>query len=154
MRSRRARLLGSPACAGVVGAVAAGAVSCRSVTPVVEFSTWEFEGFEVVSSVPEDPKGLAKADAVVLPASVRADRSEVLNQYAVVVAIHQMRGDVKDPVGDFFDTHLGREAFVGLNRRGRSVRPGGRCSRRRGPPGPGGRAGASARTAPRGPEAS
>jgi hypothetical protein len=26
---------------------------------------------------------------------------------AVVLAIHQMRGDVKVPVGDFFDTHLG-----------------------------------------------
>jgi hypothetical protein len=41
-----------------------------------------------------------------LPASVGPQRAEILNQCAVVLAVHQMRGDVKIPVADFFELHV------------------------------------------------
>jgi len=49
---------------------------------------------------------IARAAAADLPASVRPVRNEILNQCALVLAAHQMRGDVKVPAGEFFDAHL------------------------------------------------
>ncbi len=49
---------------------------------------------------------VARAGTTGLPASVEPMRNDILDQCAVVLAVHQMRGDIKVPVGDFFDAHL------------------------------------------------
>jgi hypothetical protein len=50
-------------------------------------------------------QAVALAETAHLPATVLSEGNEIANQCALVLAIHQMRGDVRSSVGDFFDQH-------------------------------------------------
>lgn len=66
---------------------------------LVATGAWDAQGQRLV------PIGetVALTGTAELPASVLAERNEIANQCALVLAVHQMRGDVKVPVSDFFD---------------------------------------------------
>jgi hypothetical protein len=51
-------------------------------------------------------EAVALAGTAQLPASVAGEANEIANQVALVLAVHQMRGDAKVPLSDFFDAHL------------------------------------------------
>jgi poly(3-hydroxybutyrate) depolymerase len=74
------------------------------VAALVATGAWDGQG--------RRPAGVSIADAVAraggvqLPASVLPQRSEIADQCALVLAVHQMRGDVKAQVGNFLDEHL------------------------------------------------
>jgi hypothetical protein len=52
--------------------------------------------------VPVD-EAVRLASTAALPEAVAPQANEIANQCALVLAVHQMRGDVKVPVADFFD---------------------------------------------------
>jgi len=68
---------------------------------LVAGGVWDANGHRQ-ASVEEAAALVEMAD---LPDSVQPERGEIVNQCALVLAIHQMRGDVKVPVSDFFDAH-------------------------------------------------
>ncbi len=55
--------------------------------------------------VPVD-EAVRLAGTAALPDAVAPEANEIANQCALVLAVHQMRGDVKVPVADFFDGQL------------------------------------------------
>ncbi|HKE73296.1 MAG TPA: hypothetical protein VKB57_06760 [Acidimicrobiales bacterium] len=69
---------------------------------LVATGAWDAAG---TRQVPID-EAIARAASADLPAAARPVANEVANQVALVLAVHQMRGDVKVPVADFFDAHL------------------------------------------------
>lgn len=70
---------------------------------LVATGAWDAEG---IRRVPVD-EAVALAATADLPAAVEPAAREVTNQVAVALAVHQMRGDVRIPVADFFDAHRG-----------------------------------------------
>ena len=68
---------------------------------------WDADG---VRQAPID-ETVTLASTAQLPPSVAGEASEIANQVALVLAVHQMRGDAKVPLADFFDSRLG--AVVG-----------------------------------------
>jgi poly(3-hydroxybutyrate) depolymerase len=71
------------------------------VDALVATGAWDAAGQRLV---PVD-EAVARAEAVTLPPAVRPEAAEIGNQVALVLAVHQMRGDVKVPVAEFFDRH-------------------------------------------------
>jgi hypothetical protein len=65
----------------------------------VATGAWDSHGNRLVPVADAD----SRAVNATLPASVRPQRAEIINQVRLVLAEHQMRGDVKVPVADFFD---------------------------------------------------
>jgi hypothetical protein len=65
----------------------------------VATGAWDSHGNRLVSVADAD----SRAVNATLPAAVGAQRAEIINQVRLVLAEHQMRGDVKVPVADFFD---------------------------------------------------
>lgn len=69
---------------------------------LIATGAWDAQGRRLA---PID-QAVALASTAQLPASVGPERNEIANQCALVLAVHQMRGDVKGAVGDFFDHHI------------------------------------------------
>jgi hypothetical protein len=69
---------------------------------LVAAGTWDANG---VRQVPIG-EAVEQIGQVSLPPSVAPQRNEILDQCAIVLAVHRMRGDVKVPVADFFDSFL------------------------------------------------
>jgi hypothetical protein len=69
---------------------------------LVTAGLWNAAGDRVVSV----DEVVARAPTVTLPTSVAARRADILDQEAVVLAVHQMRGDRKKQMADFFALHL------------------------------------------------
>jgi len=70
---------------------------------LVATGAWDGGGHRLV---PLD-QAVTRALGAALPPSVGPQRAEIGDQVALVLAVHQMRGDVKVPVADFLDHHLG-----------------------------------------------
>lgn len=69
---------------------------------LVATGAWDADGVRQVSI----DEAVALAGTAQLPASVAGEANEIANQVALVLAVHQMRGDAKVPLSDFFDAHL------------------------------------------------
>jgi hypothetical protein len=69
---------------------------------MVDAGIWNSSGERVVSI----EEAVARGSSVTLPASVASQRAEITDQCAVVLAVHQMRGDIKVAVADFLDAHI------------------------------------------------
>lgn len=80
-----------------IDGVEAGAI----VAALVATGAWDDQGHRLV---PID-EAVTRAAGAELPASVAPQRGEIANQVAFVLAVHQMRGDVRGEVGAFFDRH-------------------------------------------------
>jgi len=71
------------------------------VAALVNAGIWNGTGTRVVSI----DAAVAKLATVALPPSTAAARAEIIDQCALILAVHQMRGDFRGPTADFFDQH-------------------------------------------------
>ena len=68
---------------------------------LVATGVWDAQGRRLVTI----DQAVTRLATTALPPSVVPQRNEIFNQCALVLAVHQMRGDVKVPVADFLAAH-------------------------------------------------
>jgi hypothetical protein len=71
------------------------------VAALVEAGIWNEAGSRIVSI----DEAVSRLASVAFPSSTNPQRPDIIDQCALVLAVHQMRGDFKVPNADFFDQH-------------------------------------------------